>query len=150
MKIKDLVTTPTIINHKSQGQNGKNSIQHHQSTTAQNYHHSRTPPRLDMAQQVKIFWPDSNWNFFFFLPEAKTGWSVTRPVFFAGQLDPTCDPTRTRTIFFKTFFFWVKKIVKLRQYWFNCLLWALRKQLKHLHNCMQINWKINGWAFCNE
>ena len=34
-----------------------------------------------------------------------------------------------------------KKIVKLTQYWFNCLLWTLRKQLIHLHNCIQINWK---------
>ena len=23
--------------------------------------------------------------------------------------------------------------------WFNCLLWALKKQLKHLHNYLQIN-----------
>ena len=51
--------------------------------------------------------------------------------------------------FFKTFF-WVKKIIKLRLYWFNCLLWVLRKQLIHLHNCMQINWKMNGWAFYNK
>ena len=32
------------------------------------------------------------------------------------------DPTRDPNHFFKTFFFLVKKIVKLRQYWFNCLL----------------------------
>ena len=51
--------------------------------------------------------------------------------------------------FFKTFF-WVKKIIKLRLYWFNCLLWVLRKQLIHLHNCIQINWNMNGWTFCNE
>jgi len=31
----------------------------------------------------------------FFWPEAKTGWPVTQPVFFAGQP----DPTRTWTIF---------------------------------------------------
>ena len=40
----------------------------------------------------------------FFWPEAKTGWPVTRPVFCAGQPDPTHDPTRTRTIFLKLFF----------------------------------------------
>ena len=59
--------------------------------------------------------------------------------------DLTRDPNRTQTLFLKLFFF-----VKLRQYWFNCLLWGLKKPLIHLHNCMQINWKINGWSFCNE
>ena len=105
---------------------------------------------LDMAKRVRNFWPDSTrpekylTQTRFFLLEAKTGWPVTRPVFFceSSRPDPQSKPNPNH--FFLTFFFWVKKRIKLRQYCFNCLLWALRKQLIHLHNCMQINWKINA------
>ena len=78
----------------------------------------------------------------------RTPFFLTRPMFFL-RVNP--NPNPNPNLFLKKIFL-VKKIVKLRQYWFNCLLWALKKQLIHLHNCMQINWKINacGWAFCNE
>ena len=62
---------------------------------------------------------------------------MTQLVFFTGKLDPTHNSTDPEP-FFKTFFFG-KKIIKLKQYWFNCLLWGLRKQLRHLYNYMQIN-----------
>ena len=101
-----------------------------------------------MAKRVRKFWPNPTRKIPdpnpFFWPKTKTGWPVTWPMFFAGQLDSTCNPNH----FLKLFFLVKKK--KLRQYRFNCLLRALRKQLRHLHNCMQINWKMNGWAFCNE
>ena len=97
---------------------------------------------VDMAKWVRIFWPDSNPSFFD--PKQKRVDLWPDPCFL------WVNPTRTRTIFLKLFFWVKRKIVKLRQYWFNCLLRALRKQLIHIHNCMQINWKINGWMFCNE
>ena len=97
--------------------------------TGQNFLTRPTPDFFDPKQKRVDPWPDTC-----FLRVNPTR-LVTRP-----------EPKP----FFKNFFVLVKKIVKLRQYWFNCLLWVLRKQLIHLHNCMQINWKINGWAFCNE
>ena len=36
----------------------------------------------------------------FFWPEAKMGWLITRSVFFAGQLNPTCDPNHFLKLFF--------------------------------------------------
>ena len=54
----------------------------------------------------------------------------------------TCDSNH-----FLKLLFLGKKIIKLRQYWLNYLLWTLRKQLRSLHNCMQMNWKMNGWDF---
>ena len=86
----------------------------------------------------------------FFFTRNKNGLTHDLTCVFASQPDPTCDLTRTRIFFFLKLFFLVKKITKLRQYWFNCLFWVLRKQLIYLHNCMQINWEINSWAFCNE
>ena len=47
--------------------------------------------KLDMAKQVRIFWPNPK-NMW---PEAKTSWLVTQSVFFAGRPNPTW----TRTIF---------------------------------------------------
>ena len=76
----------------------------------------------------------------FFGPKVKNG--LTRDL---TRTDSTHNPNPNH---FLKLFFLVKK--KLRQYWFNCLLWVLRKQLRHLHNCMQINWKMNNWAFCNK
>ena len=111
--------------------------------------------QLDMVEWVRIFptqpekYPIQTRFFFFFYMKQKQVDSWPDPWFFAGQPDPNPNPNQNHLK--KFFFFGVKKkIVKLRQYWFNCLLWGLRKQLIHLHNCMQINWKINGWAFCNK
>ena len=107
----------------------------------------RNKSRYGKTGQNFLTWPDPKNTLpeldFFFYPKQKRVDPWPDPCFLR------VNPTRTRIIFLKLFFL-VKKIVKLRQYWFNCLLWALRKQLIHLHNCMQINWKINGWAFCNE
>ena len=115
----------------------------------------RNKSRHDKMGQNFLTWPNPKntlTKLDFFLLEAKTGWPMTWHVFLQVNLtrpDPRPNPNPNLFFVFLTFFL-VKKIVKLIQYWFNCLFWALRKQLIYLHNCMQINWKINGWAFCNE
>ena len=100
--------------------------------------------KLDMAKRVRIFWANPKNtrlkpDFFDLKQKRVDPWPD--PCFV--RVNPTWHATWPEQFFFKLFF-WVKKILKLRQYWFNCLLWALRKQLIHIHNCMQINWKMNS------
>ena len=103
---------------------------------------------LNMAKRVRIFWPDlkNTWPKPFFFTRSKNGLTsdLTRVFCESTRLGSQPDPNHFLKLVFD------KKKKKLRQYWFNYLLWVLRKQLRHLYNCMQINWKMNVWVFCNE
>ena len=116
----------------------------------------RNKSRYGKTGQNFLTWPDPKNTLpeldFFFYPKQKRVDPWPDMCFCRSTWpDLTRPATRPKPeSFFVLNFFFGKKKVKLRQYWFNFLFWALRKQLIYLHNCMQINWKINGWAFCNE